>query len=327
MDRPVSHVGEWALIDAIRAHLPGPPDGEVWSGDDAAVLAVARDKIVFTTDVLVERVDFDLSYSPPESIGAKTIAANASDVAAMGARPRWAVATVTLPPHTPARVVDELARGMAREAGEIGAALVGGDISQGRDLIVSAAMIGEVEGRAVTRAGAQVGDVVCVTGALGGAAGGLLLLREGGANEERGRRLVERQLAPHARSEAGPLLASHATAMIDVSDGLAADLAHVLDASGVGCRIDDSRIPIDPDLAGIDLPQGVDALDLALAGGEDFELLFTVAPDDERDVLDALEASGTPCTAIGEITERGRIVGDRNLDSWKDKGWQHLQPR
>ncbi|MDQ4095255.1 MAG: thiamine-phosphate kinase [Actinomycetota bacterium] len=326
-ERSLGDVGEWGLIEAIRAHLDNPPRGEIWSGDDAAVVGVTREKIVFTTDVLVEGIDFDLAYAPADSVGAKAIAANASDVAAMGGRPRWAVAAVTLRAELPEGFVDGLTRGMAQAAGAIGAALVGGDISEGREVVVSVAMVGVLDGRAVTRHGARVGDLICVTGALGGAAGGLLLLRSSGATTEAGRRLVERQLRPRARTAEGPLLAQHATAMIDVSDGLAADLAHILDASGVGCRLHPDRIPIDADLeaAGAEMP--ADLLGLALAGGEDFELLFTVDPRDQEHVEEALEGLETPWSVIGEITENDRLVGDRNLDAWKGKGWEHLRTK
>lgn len=326
-DRLVSDVGEWGLLDALRRNLPTPPEGELWLGDDAAVLSASPEKLVFTTDVMVEGFDFDLAYCPAQSIGGKAVAVNASDVAAMGARPHWAVATLTLPPETPVDVVDDLARGMADEARRSGLGLVGGDISQGRELSISLAMIGTLPGAAVTRSGADVGDLICVTGSLGGAAAGLMLLRAGPVEAGPARRLAARQLAPHARTEEGPLLADNgATSMIDVSDGLLSDLTHVLDASGVGCKLEPAGIPVDPDLSAVALPQGIDPLDLALTGGEDFELLFTIAPSSKQQVQEAL-AGKTTWSVIGEIVETGRSLGDRSLDEWEDKGWEHLQHR
>ena len=325
-DRQVSDVGEWALIESIRRHLPDPPAGEIWSGDDAAVLSSESERLVLTSDVIVEHLDFDLAYSPPDSIGGKAIAVNASDIAAMGAAPRWAVATLTLPPDTAAFVVDGLARGMAKESERVGAALVGGDISEGRDLSLSVAMLGTLDGPPVTRSGASAGNSICVTGSLGGAAAGLHLLRNGVEEMEDARAgLIARQLTPHARSVEGRLLAPLATAMIDVSDGLVADLRHILDASGVGCVVHPERVPLDPGLAGVDV--GTDHLELALTGGEDFELLFTIPPEKVEDARTALAATGTRVTVIGEIVGEGRLVGDRSLDSWKGKGWEHLQPR
>lgn len=324
-ERSVSDMGEWALIESIRRHLPDPPAGEIWSGDDAAVLEHGSERLVLTTDVIVEHLDFDLAYSPPQSIGSKAVAVNASDVAAMGARPRWSVATLTLPRDTSGDVVDGFARGMAEEAGRIHAALVGGDISEGRYLSLSVAMVGTLEGPPVTRSGAGVGDIICVTGSLGGAAAGLHMLREGVDGKEEHSALKARQLTPHARSIEGPLLAPFATAMIDVSDGLLADLGHVLDASQVGCRVDPERVPLDPALSGVDLPRS--ALELALTGGEDLELLFTLPPGELDGARSALHDTGTPLSVIGEIVESGRTVGDRTLDSWKDKGWEHLQRR
>ena len=327
-DRRVSDVGEWGLIELIRDRLPPAPENELWSGDDAAVLGRSSDALVFTTDVIVEAMDFDFSYCPPDTVGAKAVAVNASDVAAMGARPRWALATLTVPPDTRVEVVDAIAVGMAEEARSIGVGLVGGDISEGGDLSLSVAMIGVLKGRAITRSGARTGDLICVTGTLGGAAGGLMLLRAGGLDNESAERLAARQLRPRARTIEGPLLAEHgATAMIDVSDGLLADLIHVLDASEVGCELDPASIPVDPDLAAAGLPQEAEPLELALTGGEDFELIFTLPPSEEEQMGRALAEAGASWSVIGRIVTSGRHIGDRNLDQWKDKGWEHLQRR
>lgn len=290
---------------------------------------------MFTTDALVESVDFDLSYCPPASVGFKAIAANASDVAAMGGHPRRAVATLALPATTPIEIVDGIAQGLARACAEVGADLVGGDLSRAGEISLTVAMLGYVETAVVTRGGASPGDLICVTGALGGAAGGLRILKAGLAGHELEddvlalARLAGRQLEPTPRVKEGPAIGSlGATAMIDISDGLLADLEHVLDASAAGCRIDPEAVPVDPDLGALVRAlskEKPDPFDLALIGGEDFELLFTIAAGRGDEFRSALDELGTPMTVIGEITTSERKVGNRSLEEWSSKGWQHLQ--
>ena len=330
--RTVADVGEFALIDAIRTHFPVAGDGEIWSGDDAAVIRPSDKATVFTTDVLVENIDFDLGYCPPHSIGYKAIAVNASDVAAMGGRPGRAVATLSLPSATELRVVDEIAQGLAAAGTAMGVDLVGGDLSEAQEISIAVAMIGWIELMPVTRSGATLGDLICVTGELGGAAGGLRVLQAGIPDEIRGvKELVQRQLRPTPRIEEGLTNAEiGATSMIDISDGLFADLGHVLDASGVGCRIEPETVPIDESLNALKglLPnEEIDLLELAMTGGEDFELLFTISADRLDDLRREYESLGTGLTVIGEVVENGRTVGNRNLEEWDEKGWQHLRNR
>ena len=330
--RTVADVGEFALIEAIRKHFPGPPPGEIWSGDDAAVIRPSDEATVFTTDVLVENIDFDLGYCPPLSIGYKAMAVNASDVAAMGGRPGRAVATLSLPPTTELSLVDEIAQGLAAAGASMGVDLVGGDLSEASEISLAIAMIGWVESAPVTRSGAAVGDLICVSGNLGGAAGGLRVLRGGIPDEIRGvKELVQRQLKPTPRIEEGLINAElGATSMIDISDGLLADLNHVLDASGVGCKVEPQTVPIDERLnalAGLLPSDEVDLLDLAMTGGEDFELLFTIPAVRVDDFRREYEVLGTKLTIIGEIVGNGRLIGTRNLEEWDEKGWQHLRSR
>ena len=326
--KKASDVGEWALLDAIRAHLPGPPGGQIWSGDDAAVLPGSAAPLVFTTDVLVAGVDFDLAYGSGRAVGVKALAANASDVAAMGGRPRAAVASLIVPADTTAATIEDIAAGLASASSRLDVDVVGGDISEGRDLALAIAMTGFLPGRAVTRAGARPGDALCVTGSLGGAAAGLLLLRAGGDGSVSAAagRLASRQLEPSPRVEEGIALASlGATAMIDVSDGLLADLGHLLDASKVGCDVDDSAVPVDTDISSAGLPEGSpEPLRFALAGGEDFELLVTLPQEEVEEAAAELEVG---LSVIGRITETGRLLGGRSLESWDLSGWEHLRPR
>ena len=318
-------VGEFALIERIRGVLPRPPADETWSGDDAAVVLVNGTPVVFTTDMLVEGVDFDLAYSDPVDVGWKAVAVNASDVAAMGGRAERAVCALALPSSTPSVLVQDLARGLEEAGRRLGVLTVGGDVSSASEISLSVAVIGPLPGPAVTRTRAARGDLICVTGTLGGAGGGLFVLANGIAPAGELRDLVARQSHPIPRLQEGPALAAvGVSSMIDVSDGLVADLGHLLAGSSVGCRVDPERVPVEPALRALASLSGAPApLELALAGGEDYELLFTIAQDRLDDVRAAV--GDTDVTVIGRIEEGDRLIGGERLDRWENKGWQHLR--
>ena len=310
------------MIERFTARIGPAPAGELWSGDDAAIVAAGTGRTVFTTDAFIEEVDFDLSYATGVDVGWKALAATASDVAAMGGMPSRAVATLSMPSSCPVTVVDDLLEGMleACERWQIG--LVGGDISEADRMSLAIALLGDAQ-RPVLRSGAHTGDLVCVTGTLGGAAGGLLALRQGLDGLAGVKR---RQLRPVARVDEGLALArAGATAMIDVSDGFIADLDHVLQASGVGCEIRLESIPVDPHLE--EVAELVAPLEAALTGGEDFELLATIPEGSFAAAEAAVEALGTPITMVGMITDGAARIGDGPIADWKEKGWQHLRNR
>ena len=339
--RKVSDIGEIRLIERITERLGDPPRGDIWAGDDAAVISEPGAPALYTTDALVEEVDFDLSYCSGEDVGWKAIAINASDIAAMGGAPRHAIASLLLPTETPVALVDELVTGMSAAAARWGVGLVGGDISRARELSITVAMLGIAShDRVVSRSGAATGDALCVTGSLGASAGGLVALRHGlgdarRAGAERSRaavaRLVRRHLRPTARVEAGERLCGlGVAAMIDVSDGLAVDLEHLLDASDAGCVVDRDAIPVDQDLHVLSevLPEDeVDPLKLALTGGEDFELLLALDPGAVEEARSALDEIGVKLAPIGNVIQGERRIGDRPLEEWRDAGWDHLLGR
>ncbi|HET7483544.1 MAG TPA: thiamine-phosphate kinase [Actinomycetota bacterium] len=310
------------MLQRIAERVPSPPPGEIWAGDDAAVLD-APGRLVLTTDLLVEHVDFDLDYTPARSIGWKAVAANVSDVSAMGATPRHAVASVALPPETELDLFDGLLDGVLEAGAAFGVALVGGDLSRAGELSISIALTGELATAPVLRSGARPGELVCVTGSLGGSAGGLRALRErGDAPTAATRRLMDRHLFPRPPVEAGPVLAGlGVTAMMDVSDGLGIDLARLLRASAAGCDLDPGAVPVDPDAVSV-YPD--DAFALAMAGGEDLELLFTVPESRLEDVRGAVDV---PVAAIGRITEGDAMIGGEPLSVWEERGWDHLLDR
>jgi thiamine-monophosphate kinase len=246
-------------------------------GDDAAVLAPSHGhKLVVTTDVLVEGLDFTAALSEPEDWGWKAVAANLSDLAAMGAEARWLVLALTVPGPTPVGTLERVYAGVGEACLTFGVALVGGDVSAGPALSMAVTALGEAE-RPVLRSGARPGDRLGVTGPLGAAAAGLGLLRRGdrAAGELLGRfpGLAAAHRRPTPALAMGLALArAGASAMIDVSDGLAGDALHLAEASRVGLEVHDATVPLAPGVAEAAALLGLDPLELALGGGEDFVL-------------------------------------------------------
>jgi thiamine-monophosphate kinase len=329
-DLSVSDVGESGLLALIKERLAPAKPGEVWAGDDAAVVRVPRDAMLFATDAIVEKVDFDLAYASGADVGYRALAVNASDMAAMGGFPFHAVVTVGLQPDLELATFTSILDGLVDAANEMRIALVGGDITRAEELWVSVAMTGATEGDPVLRTGAQVGDAICVTGSLGGSAGGLFALQK----EIRGRHhsideMVRRHLRPRPRIKEGLRLASlGATSMIDVSDGFALDLWRLMSASQVGCLVEPATIPRDPGLEELEMMMADSPapLDLALRGGEDFELIFTIDRDRYQEAKMMLGEIGCPVTAVGEVTSGEKRLGDAPLQG-EGQGWDHLRNR
>lgn len=284
-------------------------------GDDCAVLPKdSRTDLVITTDLLVEDIDFRIDWTKPEFLGHKALAVSLSDVAAMGAKPVWAMLSIGIPAHIwKTDFVEKFYDGWFALAKKFGVELVGGDLSKTPDkIVIDSIVAGEVKkGKAVLRSTAQPNDLIFVTGELGGAAAGLQLLESGEKFETSPyKHLLLRQLAPNPRTEIGQLLNAKnlATSMIDLSDGLSSDLAHICQESKVGAKIYAEKIPIDKNLR--EFPsENLDLLNFALNGGEDFELLFTINPKNNKKILrlkNELKTDAFIC--IGEITEKPEII-------------------
>ena len=325
------------LIEAIRRVLSGEQPGVVLGlGDDAAVVEPASGETVLTTDMLVEGVHFELGAISPRDLGAKAIVVNVSDMAAMAASPRYALVSIGLAPEVEVSWVVELYGGMRAACDEYALSLVGGDTNRSPTVVLSVTVIGEVApGRVLTRSGAQPGDVVVVTGALGAAAGGFALSRAhpsraaAALSEPWGRELADALARPLARVGEGQTLAqAGATAMMDLSDGLAKDLGRLCLSSGVGARVEIERVPIAESLRLGAETLGVDALSLAIGGGEDYELLATLDVTDvghARSELD--ERFGVPLTEVGVITEEAGLVGvdgRGRVSPLAPAGWDHF---
>lgn len=263
-------------------------------GDDCAILTVPPGcELAVSVDTLVSGVHFPADMAPRE-IGYRALAVNLSDLAAAGATPAWFTLALTLPAVDEAWLA-EFAAGLAALAAEAGIALVGGDTTRG-PLVITVQVAGHVAtGRALARDGAGAGDLVCVTGTPGDAAAGLSQWGAPGADDY----LRRRFLRPTPRLAEARLLPGLASACIDVSDGLLADLGHILEASGVGADVQVDEVPRSPALAGWPDPER--ALVWVLAGGDDYELCFTVPPDRRAELEQAFAAAGLAFAVIGHI--------------------------
>ena len=300
-------------------------------GDDCAVLPKdSRTDLVITTDLLVEDIDFRLDWSTPEFIGHKALAVSLSDVAAMGARAIWSMVSIGVPERIwKTDFVDEFYRGYMNLANLYGVELVGGDVSKTPDkIVIDSIAAGEVEkGKAILRSGAKAGDLIFVTGELGGAAIGLKLLENGErADKSEHQNLLMRQLAPTPQIEIGQILGAKklATAMIDLSDGLSSDLTHLCHSSKVGAKIFADRIPIGDQILNFKF-QNLDKFFFAFNGGEDFELLFTVNPKKKFPVEKELQ--NHQFSHLGEITSNAEIIeliSDSKSQILEPKGFRHF---
>jgi thiamine-monophosphate kinase len=331
----VGELGEFGLLDRIARLVAAESAGTaapshpllIGIGDDAAAWHTGAGIELFTTDSLVQGVHFTLETTPWRDLGWKALAVNVSDVAAMGGRPLYAVVTLGLSPELPVEAIDELYRGMFEACWAYGAAIVGGDITRSPLLFITISLTGVAEGPLLVRSAAHAGDQVAVTGPLGASAGGLRVLRQGGALAPAlASSLREAHLRPRPRLKEGLTLARKGVrCAIDISDGLVADLCRLCEASGVAARLPLSKVPAHPALRQA-FPKA--SLDLALSGGEDYELLFTAPPLLMEQVIPDLPPGAA---VIGEI-----VPGPPGHVSLLDPegqsvpagpgGWDHLRP-
>jgi thiamine-monophosphate kinase len=331
--KPLSSVGEFGLIELIACSSAcDRPDVERAIGDDAAVFTGSgQDRFLATTDVLNESVHFSLDTTTPYLLGRKSLAVNLSDIAAMGGRPLYYLVGLSLPSHIPLDFVRALYRGMQAQARRFNVVLLGGDtVAASGGLSISITLIGRAHpGRILYRRGARPGDLIFVSGTLGDSALGLALLQKGGRVSSR-QHLIRRHLNPEPRVALGSALAEAklATSMIDVSDGVAADLGHILSASSVGAELYLEQLPLSRAYRKQCSRLCADKYAPALSGGEDYELLFTVPPA-RREAVDACARKlGVPVSCIGRITESEdflRIIDAEGREyALDEKGFCHF---
>ena len=309
-------MNEFDVIRSISALLPpAPPEVLVPLGDDCAVLEIGDSTWVAASDMLVSGHHFK-AWATPEDVGYKAVAVNASDVAAMGGTPRFILVSGGAPdPETALRC----SQGVIEACETFGVYPLGGDITSADALTVDVAILGELATQPVLRSGASPGDLLAVTGELGASAAGLLALERGMTGPER---LIRRCMRPEPRLGAGRVAARlGATAMIDLSDGLASDVRLLCDRSGVGCMVDLDLLPVEDDARELARSLERDPEILAATGGEDYELLIC-AP---WPVLDALANSvEVPLTLIGEITQSDVVFERGNERVEGLSGWNHF---
>ncbi len=333
----VRDLGEFGLIARIAAVAPPDSGVAVGIGDDAAVLDwTPGHQLVVTCDALVEGRHFTFAGFTAEQVGRRALAVNLSDIAAMGGEPLFALVSLILPPSLPVAWIDGLYAGLRAQASAFGLSIVGGNVAASSGpLVIDITLIGRVPtGQAVLRSGARPGNRLCVTGSLGLAAAGLLdTTHQAPSLAPPSAVALARTalLTPQPRVAAGQVLARSrlATAMLDITDGMAADLGHLCESSRVGAIVEAAALPVADDTIHIARAHGRDPLDLALHGGEDYELLFAVAPDAASTAISALHDIGVSASSIGWLTppdEGLRLrLADGTLVPLPTSGWDHLR--
>ncbi len=326
----VRDLGEFGLIARLQAALPAPLGRLIVPiGDDAAVWRNDGGCTIATTDTMVAGVHFLPGAVAWQDVGWKALATNISDIAAMGGTPVFALATLCLPRDTPVAAVDALYAGLRECAETYGVAIAGGDIVSAPVFSITVALTGDAALDAdgapllLRRDGARAGDLVAVTGPLGGSAGGLRALTDSAPLTEARRRLIARHMRPRPRVDAGrAAIEAGIRCAIDISDGLAQDLCHICRASGAGAELRIDRVPLDADLAAV---YAEDAVEMAATGGEDYELLLVGA---ERAIARAATALALPWAVVGQIVEGApdvHAVDAEGVEVPLAAGWDHLK--
>ncbi len=334
----ISELGEFGLIDRIARAMPKLSDDVlVGIGDDAAVLRADGNRVwLATCDVQMEGAHFLREAVSAHNLGRKSLAINLSDIAAKGGRPRYALVSLGLAKDLDVQFIDELYAGLREEAELFDTEIVGGNISSSRlGLFIDIFLLGEAGSEDILlRSGAGVGDKILVTGTLGDAAAGVALMRDPAlkTTDAYAATARARYLLPAPRLREGRVIAARhqATAMLDVSDGLASDLGHICEKSGVGARVFAEKLPVVDENRALARAADGDEFRFALYGGEDYELLFTAPAARAENIAEMItRETGTPVSIIGEILpkEQGRqlVSPDARVVPLQARGWDHLQ--
>jgi len=313
--------GEFAFIKRVTGVQNADAAVVKGVGDDCAVLEYTDERyLLVTVAMLVENTHFSLDWHTPYQVGGKLMEANVSDVVAMGGTPRWAFISLALRADTEVEFMDEFYRGLYDSARRHRVALIGGDTTHGRELAFNVALAGDADKRFTRfRSGARPGELICVTGTLGKSEAGLRLLLAGRRDG-----CLGGYLEPRCRMEwEGAAIARRAGAMIDVSDGLASEVAHICEESGTGARIDREKIPLSSDTVDAARLVSGDPYEYALYGGEDFELVFSIAPDR----IKGLRKEFSDFTVVGEILqkEEGLSIASDGQRSDLKRGYDHFR--
>lgn len=311
------HLGEFGFIERVLRRVgPSHRAGIRGIGDDAAVVSLgSKQALLLTVDLLIERIHFTRATARMEDVGYKAAVSNFSDIAAMGGVPQFALTAVAAPPSTPVKEMDALYAGLLQACRRYGVRLLGGDTSASpRHLFLSVTVTGMASrDRILTRDRASIGDEIYVTGTIGDSCAGLRLLQSasrhrlaGDAGRRHARFLIRRHVRPTARLRESQFLVRHrlATAAIDLSDGLSGDLGHLCEQSQVGAEIEAASLPLSPACRWFAGRARKDPVQLALEGGEDYELLVTVAPGERRRLERLARRARVTMTRVGAIRPR-----------------------
>lgn len=332
----IGEIGEFGLIERMTAKLP-PLSGNVIKGigDDTAVLKQTYGQnLLMTTDMLVEDIHFSLKYGTCHSAGWKALAVNVSDIAAMGGTPTYAVVALAVPPGAAVGDIEDLYAGIGDCAREYGVDVVGGDtVRSTGGLAINITLLGKLEpDRAIYRSGAVPGDIIMVTGNLGHSAAGLYSFSSGigGTAGEPAEEVKHSHLYPAARLKEGQILGGSglATSMNDISDGLASEILEICEAAGTGCEVYNDKIPFSAATAVVAENADTDPVEWALYGGEDFELVFTVNPQNIERVKLILKETGCFARVVGTIipkTEGCSLIKDGVRHALKPGGYNHFR--
>ena len=306
-------IGEFGLIRQLKQRWSTSSPWIVKGiGDDAAILKARQgQQLLISTDVLIEGVHFDLAYQTPKDVGWRAGVANLSDIAAMGGTPLYLLVSIAIPTRIPPQNIRELYRGLQAACGPYTVELIGGDTSSSPShIFLSLTIVGSVQAnRALTRSRAEVGDRIYVTGTLGDSNAGLRILQTHSKHLRSSslsaveKFLTRRHVRPTPRIHVGQLLADRnlAHAAIDLSDGLSSDVGHVCEESQVGAEIRGKALPLSSQLRAFAQRNNLDPMELALQGGEDYELLFTAPAKNHQKVLTVSKQTKVPIACIGEI--------------------------
>jgi thiamine-monophosphate kinase len=311
-EKSLSSLGEFGLIDQIRARFPQPSAPELGIGDDAALLSPSPGcQLLVSTDLLTEGVHFDPGFGPARLLGRKSLAVNLSDIASMGAIPRWFFLSLAIPAGFQLASIEGFLDGLAEQAAEHDCILAGGDTCGSKSgLVISVTIMGEQQPELILkRSGAKVGDEVWVSGTAGDSALGLQFLMNGKRLGQADDYLLQRHLDPIPRCDLGLKLAELClvSAMIDISDGLLADLGHICEQSGCGAEIQLGQLPLSPAFQTYAAKQPVFPWHLAISGGEDYELCFTAPPCNHTAIQKISKTTGIPLTVVGKITSSRQV--------------------
>ena len=295
-------VGEFGLIKKVSRRAKRS-EVLVGIGDDAAVIRAGKEFILYTTDMMVEGDHFRMEWHPPEKIGRKAMASNISDIAAMGGIPEYALISISLRSDISVEFAESIYKGMYDTADRYGVDIIGGDTTHSSLIVINVALTGRTDERHLAlRSGAKSGDYILVSGPLGASRAGMELLLHG-YTEPKGP--IEKHLDPGCRMDIARDISRYANAVIDVSDGLASEIRHICEESGVGAIIEKEKIPLDRETIKAAKILETDPYDFALHGGEDYELLFTVSEEN----LDKVRKYGT---VVGRIGGKGIGIRMRN---------------